>query len=76
MARLKNIGPEVHVYSPGGFPSSILVDTDQIVEVPGEITDEVVDAYIVGENGAARAWPKAQWQTTSTASHDNQNEES
>lgn len=70
MARFKNIGEApVHVFSPAGFPSSFLAEPDQIIEVPGEVAEETDDAYILGEDGHARAWPKAQWLVTSKADH-------
>ncbi len=75
MARFKNVGPEVNLNSPAGFPTSLLVAEGGFVEVPGEVAEETDDAYIVGEDGAARAWPKAQWLDTSKAAHDIQNEE-
>ncbi len=69
MARLKNTGDPVHVYAPEGDQRSLLVDTDQIVEVPGEVTEELDDAYIVGHGDDARAWPKSRWAATSKADH-------
>lgn len=71
MARLKNVGEPVHVYAPPGGAHSLFVDAGQIVEVPGEITGEVADAYLIGAGDDVRAWPKGQWSATSKAGHDN-----
>jgi DNA-binding transcriptional regulator/RsmH inhibitor MraZ len=70
VARLKNTGDPMHVYAPPGAPNSLFVDAGQIIEVPGEITDELDDAYLVGTGDDQRAWSKAQWSATSKTSHD------
>lgn len=68
MARFKNVsGSDLSVFSPAGFPSSFLAEDGQVVEVPGEVTSETDDAYVVGEDDHARAWPKAQWEAVGAA---------
>lgn len=67
MARFKNIsGDELHLNRPEGPP----IKPDQIVEVDGEVTEEIEDAYIVGSGEDARAWPKATWRVTSKTARD------
>lgn len=60
--RLKNVGSAVDLYRPAGDPQSLPVDAGQVVEVPGEISGELADAYLIGEGDQARAWPMAQWE--------------
>lgn len=68
MARFKNIsGDELFLHRAEG-PS---VKPDEIVEVDGEVTEEIEDAYIVGSGDSARAWPKATWRVTSKATQSN-----
>ena len=70
MARLKNIsGVDVHV----GRADGPLVAAGDVTQVDGEVTEELADAYIVGEGDEARAWPKSTWEllvesTSSSAS--------
>lgn len=70
MARFKNVGGDVvSLYYPAGHPGALRVEADQIVEVPGSVSAETDDAYIVGEGDGARAFGKAQWQATSKSTH-------
>lgn len=60
--RFTNIsGDGVVLFAPTGHPDAMQVAADGEVEVPGDITSELDDAYIVGEGDDARAWPKATW---------------
>lgn len=74
--RLKNVGAAVHLYRPAGDPSSLYVDAEQIVEVPGEISAEVDDAYVIGEGDQARAWSKSQWELDKPAPAKRESKES
>lgn len=67
MVKLKNLGEAVHVYRPAGDANSLLVEHDQVLEAPGEITEELDDAYIVGAGDDVRAYPKAQWELVKPA---------
>ncbi|HEX3778437.1 MAG TPA: hypothetical protein VHX38_02135 [Pseudonocardiaceae bacterium] len=57
-----NLGPAVDVYRPAGEADSLHVKAGQTITVPGEITAELDDAYIVGEGDDARSWAKVRWQ--------------
>lgn len=39
-----------------------VVKAGDVAVVPGEVTAELDDAWIVGEGDHARAWPKETWQ--------------
>ncbi|MFJ2719370.1 hypothetical protein [Streptomyces sp. NPDC087437] len=59
--RLRNIGQEgVHLYAPPGSPQSLPVEAGQVITVAGPM-EEFDDAYVCGEGGRARAFPKSQW---------------
>lgn len=61
MPKFRNIGPDIAAFKPaelGGKP----IESDDVIEVDGEVTGEVDDAYLVGEGDNTRAWPKAQWE--------------
>jgi hypothetical protein len=59
VARLKNIsGVDVHV----GRADGPLVVAGDVTQVDGDVTEELADAYILGEGDEARAWPKSTWQ--------------
>ena len=72
--RFRNIqGTTVHLYRPAGHPDSLIVEPDQVVEVPAKVSEELDDAWITGElvepseanpHGADNrlAWPKACWE--------------
>lgn len=61
MAKFKNVGDACHMYRPAGHSESLLVDKDQVVDVFGEVSSEIEDAYIVGEGDRALAFPKSRW---------------
>jgi 2-phospho-L-lactate guanylyltransferase (CobY/MobA/RfbA family) len=59
VARLKNIaGVDVHV----GRADGPLVAAGDVTQVDGDVTEDLADAYILGEGDEARAWPKSTWQ--------------
>ncbi|MFB7595759.1 hypothetical protein [Streptomyces sp. NPDC056160] len=58
--RLRNLGEAVHLYAPPDSPNSLAVEAGQIVTVAGPLT-ETDDAYVCGEGGEARAFPKSRW---------------
>lgn len=61
MLKFRNVGPGIAAFKPaelGGKP----VESGDVIEVDGEVTGEVDDAYLVGEGDNVRAWPKAQWE--------------
>lgn len=62
MPEFVNLGPAVDVYRPAGDPDSLHVDEGQTITVPGDITAELDDAYIVGKGDDARSWSKSRWQ--------------
>lgn len=61
MAKFRNKLDPVHLYAPAGEPTSLFVDTGQVVEVPGE-AKEIDDAHVVGEEDAALAFPTSRWE--------------
>jgi len=59
VARFRNIsGDDRHV----GRADGPTTTADAVVVVEGDVVEEIDDAYIVGEGGDARAWPKATWE--------------
>lgn len=64
--RLRNMGEAVHLYAPPGEPNSLPVDEGQVVTVGGPLT-ETDDAWICGEEDAARAFPKSRWSVVEDA---------
>ncbi|MEV7907701.1 hypothetical protein [Streptomyces anulatus] len=59
MARFKNISPDDrHV----GRSDGPVVGAGDVTVVDGDVVEELEDAYIVGEGGDARAWPKETWE--------------
>jgi hypothetical protein len=62
MPRFRNLGAAAHVYRQAGHPESLFVDAGQIVDAPGQVSEEKADAYVVGVGDDARAWPKALWE--------------
>lgn len=65
MARLKNIsGNPIDLFAQAGEADSYLVGADEVVTVPGDVTngdDADADHYVVGDGDAARLWPKTAW---------------
>jgi hypothetical protein len=60
--KFKNVGPDkVDVFKPAELGGA-QVDAGGVLEVDGSVFKETDDAYIVGEGGAARAWPKSRWE--------------
>lgn len=59
MARFKNVSGEDRRVGRADGP---LVEAGTVTAVAGEVTQELEDAYIVGEGDEARAWPKATWE--------------
>lgn len=69
MLRLKNLGETVHAYFPAGHAESVEVAEGGLIEIRGEVVEELADAYVVNHgDGLVRAWPKARWQLEVTAS--------
>lgn len=62
MAKFKNQLDRCDLYAPAGHPDSCQVDAGQVVEIPGVVSAETEDAYILGEGDKARALPKSRWQ--------------
>lgn len=61
--RLKNTGDAVDQYHPAGHAASLHVDGGEVIEVPGDLVEELDDAYLIGAGpDDVRAWPKARWQ--------------
>lgn len=59
MTRFKNIsGADLHV----GRADGPAVKAGDVAVVDDEVVEEIDDAYIVGEGGDARTWPKATWE--------------
>ncbi|MFD4343405.1 hypothetical protein ACFWQ6_00735 [Streptomyces coelicoflavus] len=58
--RLRNLGEAVHLYAPPGSPNSLPVDAGQVITVAGPLED-TDDAYLCGEGGQRRAFPKSRW---------------
>lgn len=58
--RLRNVGEAVHLYAPPDSPNSLPVDEGQVITVPGPL-DETEDAWVCGQEDAARAFPKSRW---------------
>lgn len=59
MARFKNVsGDDRHV----GRPDGPVVKAGDVVNVDGEVSEELDDAYIVGDGDDARSWPKSTWE--------------
>lgn len=59
MPRFKNkTGDELHMQHAEG-PT---VGPGEVVQVDGDVVEEIDDAYIVGTGDDARAWPKATWE--------------
>lgn len=68
MTRFKNISDaDLHVGRADG-PS---VKAGEVTVVDDEVVEEIDDAYIVGEDGDARAWPKATWELLKDVSNNN-----
>jgi hypothetical protein len=59
--KFKNTLDPVHLYRPAGEAGSRLVETGDIVEHPGAVT-ETEDAYVVGQGDRALAFPKSRWE--------------
>lgn len=66
MLKFKNVGPDVNALKRADLGGP-LVETNGLLEIDGEITEETPDAYIVGDGDNARAWPKAQWELVKPA---------
>ncbi|MFB7736168.1 hypothetical protein ACFC08_17640 [Streptomyces sp. NPDC056112] len=65
--RLRNIGGEaVHLYAPPGSPNSLPVEAGQVITVAGPMED-TGDAYVCGEGGHERAFPKSMWEVEQPA---------
>lgn len=63
MAKFRNItGDALAVFKPAEVRGARIVDADAIVEVDGDVTERLDDAYIVGSGDDARAWPTALWE--------------
>lgn len=61
MAKLKNKGAAVHLYRPAGHPDSMLVEHNQVVDVPG--TAKVgEDAILVTKNEQVTSFPRSRWE--------------
>lgn len=58
--RLRNLGEAVHLYAPPGSPNSLPVEAGQVITVAGPLED-TADAYLCGEGGQRRAFPKSRW---------------
>jgi len=38
------------------------VDPGAVVDIPGEVVEELADAHVVEHNGIKHAWPKVNWE--------------
>lgn len=62
MLKFKNVGPDkVDVFKPAELGGR-QVDVGDVLEVDAVLTEELEDAYLTGEDGDARLWPKARWE--------------
>ncbi|WP_086847071.1 hypothetical protein [Amycolatopsis kentuckyensis] len=63
MPRFKSLSSDdLSVFRPVGEHDAFPVTSEAPeIEVPGDVTEETEDAYIVGAGDEARAWPKATW---------------
>jgi hypothetical protein len=63
--RFKNdTDADLVLFGPTGHPDAFTCKSGDIVEIPGDITAETDDAFIVGDGDDARAWPKTVWVVT------------
>lgn len=68
MAKLMNVGPDaVYLWAPPEYEDSLLVEAGQVVDVTGDVSEELDDAYIVGAGDDARAFPKSRWELAGKA---------
>lgn len=62
MLKFRNIsGDALACFKPAEVRGSEHVEAGATIEVDADLAGELVDAYVVGEGDAARAWPKALW---------------
>lgn len=68
MPRFRSLSSdELSVFRPDGEYDAFPVTPDEPeIEVPGDVTEETEDAYIVGEGDEARAWSKTLWALVET----------
>lgn len=66
MPTFRNIGADVHAEKSALYGGQ-LVASGETFEVSGEVTEEIVDGYVVGSGDNARIWPKAQWELVKAA---------
>ncbi|MFD9943198.1 hypothetical protein ACFWYW_14605 [Nonomuraea sp. NPDC059023] len=59
MLRFKNISGEHLQLGRGDGPS---VEPGQIIIVDAELAEQTSDAYLVGADEQARAWPRTTWE--------------
>lgn len=62
MLKFTNIsGDALDCFKPAEVRGSEHVEAGATIEIDADLAEELEDAYVVGEDGAARAWPKALW---------------
>lgn len=66
MPTFRNIGAAVHVER-SALMGGPVVATGETFEVPGDVTEDLGDGYVVGTGDDARVWPKAQWELVKSA---------
>lgn len=67
MPRFRSLSSEtLDLFAPAGESDSFPVEGGAEVEVAGDVSEETVDAYIVGEGENARAWSKTVWALVDT----------
>jgi hypothetical protein len=59
---LREDHPPVSLFRPSGESGAMNVEHGKDIEAPGELVEEIDDAYIVEHNGERKAWPKATWE--------------
>lgn len=66
MLKFKNVGADVFAFKRADLGGTLVASGD-VVEVAGDLTEELTDGYVVGEGDHARVWPKAQWELVKSA---------
>jgi hypothetical protein len=63
--RFKNdTDTDLVLFGPTGHPDAYICEAGAIVEIPGDITEETDDAFVVGDGDDARTWAKSVWSVT------------
>lgn len=64
--RLRNTTDrDLVLFGQTGTPEAYNLEAGGTVEVPGDLTGETGDAYLIGAGDDVRAWPKTVWAVAS-----------